>query len=261
MTQQMSNSNMEQLKHPMMHPFPVFPQVPQVPRQCVYPIDRLYTLEQRTFALEQELFREMHFKQRAEERVAILERQIIEQGTLLERIEQLEDSVNTGNEDNVEDRLGDLEESNRLLVFRVEDMNDDFDSRLNKVSRKSKKYRRRHSRKLETINEALQSHKDLPVKVNKITTGQYDLECYDNLEAKVAGLEHSVMMLQIELGIVKCKMMTLEKEELEETMENMVSSIVESNDELGELDESDDENGEPVLPIAPGLYETLFPSL
>lgn len=246
---------MSQQIHPMMNPFPVFPQVNY--RQ--YPdTDRLFALEQRMFILEQELFQERHLKEHAENKITELEEQVRQSSVRIERLEDFTDiALSEGADDITEDRLNDMEESNRQLILRVEEMNDDLISRIDSVHRKGKKYHRRQSRDLDRITDTLQCYDDLSVKVNKIaeTLGHYDLECYDDLVTKVSSLEHSVMMLQIELGMLKCRTMIAEKEldeeeadmeaDVEADMEDMVSSIV---------DESE-------LPIAPGLYETIFPSL
>jgi hypothetical protein len=245
---------MSQQMHPMMNPFPVFPQVNYKP----YPdMDRLFALEQRTFILEQELLQERQFKEHAENKIAELEEQVRQSAFRIERLEDFTDIALSEDADDItQDRLNDMEESNRQLVLRVEEMNDDLVSRINAVKEKGKKYHRKQSRNLDRITDTLQCYDDLSVKVDKITaTLEGELEC--DLAEKVSLLEHSVMMLQIELGMLKCRTMIAEKEmeeietmedmgetEIEETMEDMVSSIVDER-----------------LPIAPGLYETIFPSL
>lgn len=219
--------------HPMMNPFPVFPPVNY--RQ--YPdTDRLFALEQRTFILEQELFQERHLKEHAENKIAELKEQVRQSSSRIERLEDITDIA-------LSEGADDMEESNRQLILRVEEMNDDLISRIGNVRRKGKKYHHKQSRNLDRITDTLQCYDDLSVKVNKIAE---TLE--RDLAEKVSSLEHSVMMLQIELGMLKCRTMIAEKEmetAEEIDMEEMVSSIV---------DESE-------LPIAPGLYETLFPTL
>lgn len=250
---------MSQQMHPMMNPFPVFPQVNY--RQ--YPdMDRLFALEQRTFILEQELLQERQFKEHAENKIAELEEQVRQSSVRIERLEDFTDiALSEGADDITEDRLNDMEESNRQLILRVEEMNDDLISRIDSVHRKGKKYHRKQSRKVERITDTLQCYDDLSVKVDKITaTLEGELEC--DLVTKVSSLEHSVMMLQIELGMLKCRTMIAEKElDEEEADMKAVAADVEADVEADMEDMVSYIVDESVLPIAPGLYETIFPSL
>lgn len=244
-----------QMNHPMMQPFPAFPQVPQSQGQPYMTIDqRFFALEQRTFMLEGEVRNQAMMRERAESKINDLEEEIIRNA--------LE-----------ENRKRTILEENMVAFDVYEKDQDELHDLVYDLRKKVKKHRRKNSQSLDIIRDTLQCYDDVGAKVNKIvgTLQCYDLECYDNVTSKINSLEHTIVRLQLEMGLLKCRekeeVSILSEAELADFEEEVAKMEIEI--EVGEMDDVSEsvsevdelEINDAVLPIAPGLYETLFPTL